>query len=92
MTAEKSEPDKGSTEKITSALPFFTSDAFMVITSHQNVAKRSSVHPGFEKDMDLKHRALLSNIWTAQQHFGLPCLWMEEGGEGASYLDALDGR
>lgn len=55
MAAEKGEPDKGSTEKITSALPFFTSDAVMAITSNQNIARCSSVHSGFEKDMALKH-------------------------------------
>lgn len=48
MAVEKGEPCKGSTGKVTSALPFFSSDAVMVITSNQNAAKRSSVHSGFQ--------------------------------------------
>lgn len=31
MAAGKGEPDKSNTEKVTSALPFFSSDAVMVI-------------------------------------------------------------
>lgn len=75
MAVEKGEPDKGSTEKITSALPFFTSDAVMAITSNQNIAKRSSVCSGFEKNMALKHGGEASDSTCALRN-------------GSSYLSA----
>lgn len=62
-------------EKITSALSFFSSGAVMVITGNQNVAKRSSVHSGFEKGMALKHRGEASDGTCALRN-------------GSSYLGA----
>lgn len=55
MAVEKGEPDKGGAEEITSALPFFSSDAVLVIASNQNVTKSGNVRSGFEKGMGLKH-------------------------------------
>lgn len=73
----KSEPHKGSTEEITSALTFFSSDAALVIASNQNVTKSGNVCSVFEKRVGLnprseasygamscERRLLLSRCWT----------------------------
>jgi len=57
MAAEKVEPDRGSMEETTSSLPFFSSDAILVIACNQIVSKNRNAYSSFEKSMGLKHRS-----------------------------------